>query len=210
MTVQHLKFRKKLFLSPLVFFFKLWNKTLRFDIDQTLVSEVQAEKNPIIIAFWHNQLFPIVHLEQHYLSNQKVAGLVSPSKDGAWLARLLEMCGIHPVRGSSGARGGVALGELLDAMKEGYSVAITPDGPRGPLYRLKPGVIWLADQSAAPILTLKLTMQSYWALKSWDRFQIPKPFSKIVITGKLWRNIDELKATHQTLLGEKALEQALM
>lgn len=209
MTVQYLKFRKKLFLSPLVFFFKTWNKTLRFEVDEALVAQVQAEKNPLIIAFWHNQLFPIVHLQQHYLKNQKIAGLVSPSRDGAWLAHLLTMCGIHPVRGSSGARGGVALGELLDAIKEGYSVAITPDGPRGPLHRVKPGIVWLADQSLAPILTLKLDMKKYWALKSWDRFQIPKPFSKIIVTGRLWQNIEELKAAHQTLLGEKALERSL-
>lgn len=209
MTVQHLQFRKTFLLRPLVCLFKLWNKTLRFEVGEELLQDVESIKEPMLIVFWHNQLFPIVHLQKHYLRNQKVAGLVSPSKDGAWLAALLEMCGIHPVRGSSGFRGGVALGEMLDVIKEGYSVAITPDGPRGPIHRVKPGVVWLADQSGAPILTLSLKMQRYWTLKSWDRFQIPKPFSKIVLTGKVWENIEKLKSHHETLLGERALEEAL-
>jgi lysophospholipid acyltransferase (LPLAT)-like uncharacterized protein len=209
MAIQRLKMWQRWLLKPIVALFRLWNATLRFELAEGFLEQVKGLTGPALIVFWHNELFPVTHLQRRYLKGVKVAGLVSPSKDGAWLAELMEMCGVHAVRGSSGFRGSRAVGELLTALQEGYSVAITPDGPRGPVYQVKPGVVWLADQSHAPLLLLKLDMQGYWPLKSWDRFRFPKPFSKVKVSGSVWPSIDELRAHHATLLGEKAIEKAL-
>jgi len=86
------------------------------------------------------------------------------------------------VRGSSSRRGVAALIALKKALKAGEQLFITPDGPRGPRYSLQPGVIKLAQSSGAPIIPVRFTHSASWRLKSWDRFHIPKPFSKVIVS----------------------------
>ena len=89
--------------------------------------------------------------------------------------------GVKTVRGSSSRRGVAALIALKKALAAGEHLFITPDGPRGPRYHLQPGVVKLAQSSGAPIVSVRFYHSSSWRLKSWDRFHIPKPFSKVVI-----------------------------
>ncbi len=117
-----------------------------------------------------------------------MAALVSASRDGAFLAAILERFDIQPVRGSSSRRGGQALIELTTWAERGYDLAITPDGPRGPCYQIQDGVMSLAQLTGLPIVPASLNLNWKIRAKSWDRFQIPLPFARCEIAvGKTFR-----------------------
>ena len=136
----------------------------------------------LIWVFWHNRLFVIPHLLNRYLPNRPGSALTSASKDGEILASFLQRFNIRPIRGSSSRRGAAALLEMRRLIREGYDVAITPDGPRGPRYHLNPGAVTLAQKTGALIMPIQVEYSRYWQLKSWDGFQIPKPFARVNIT----------------------------
>ena len=136
--------------------------------------------------FWHNRLFIIPWFYSHYMSRRDCPrhskALTSASKDGEILAAFLARFDIGAIRGSSSRRGAVAMLEMVRTAEEGYDIAITPDGPRGPKYQLNPGVVTLAQKANIPILPISVFYSRYWELKSWDAFQIPKPFATVDVT----------------------------
>jgi lysophospholipid acyltransferase (LPLAT)-like uncharacterized protein len=107
--------------------------------------------------------------------------LASASKDGAAIEAAVGVYGVGSVRGSSSRRGVAALIALKKAAKSGKDLIITPDGPRGPRYSMQPGVIKLAQTTGLPLLPISLFFENCWRLKTWDRFVIPKPFSKMTL-----------------------------
>jgi lysophospholipid acyltransferase (LPLAT)-like uncharacterized protein len=111
-----------------------------------------------------------------------MAALISASKDGALLAELLGRFGVVPVRGSSSRRGGQALIELVTWSRRGYDITVTPDGPRGPCYVAQEGVLVLAQLTGAPVLPVSCRLGWKIRVNSWDRFQIPLPFSRCEIS----------------------------
>jgi len=131
---------------------------------------------PVIFCLWHNRL--AISMVVHRRHPRKLAALVSASKDGALLASVLGTFGVEQVRGSSSRRGPQALLELTSHAKRGYDLAITPDGPRGPRYVVQNGIIALAQVTGLPIVPVTCNTQRKICLKSWDRFQIPLPFSR--------------------------------
>ncbi len=137
--------------------------------------------HPMIWTFWHNRIFVLPGAYRRYLKSRNGAVLTSASKDGEVLAAALAAFGVAAVRGSSSRRGASALLGLTDWIKNGYDVAITPDGPRGPRYKLAPGVIKLAQVTGAAILPVRVNYGSTWTFNSWDKFRFPKPFSKITL-----------------------------
>ena len=97
----------------------------------------------------------------------------------------MERVGFEVVRGSSSRQGVGAIRQMADVLATGRDVVIAPDGPRGPAYELGPGIVFLAQKSGAPVFPVHLEYSSYWRVKSWDRFFLPKPFSKVrVIFGE--------------------------
>jgi hypothetical protein len=130
---------------------------------------------PVIFCLWHNRL--AISMLVHRRHPRKLAALVSASKDGALLAAILGRFGVEQIRGSSSRRGPQALLELTSHARKGYDLAITPDGPRGPRYVVQQGVISLAQITGLPIIPVTCNTQRKVCLKSWDRFQIPLPFS---------------------------------
>ena len=135
--------------------------------------------------------------------------MVSASKDGAFLAAILEALNIQPVRGSSSRRGAQALLELTSWVERGYDVAITPDGPRGPCYAAQPGVVSLAQLTGLPIIPVGFQAHRKIRLKSWDRFQIPLPFSRcdIILEKPISVPRDATDARREEI--RKQLEQTL-
>ncbi|MGN6643468.1 MAG: lysophospholipid acyltransferase family protein, partial [Verrucomicrobiota bacterium] len=136
---------------------------------------------PAIFAIWHNRLALCMEAYDVYSRGRNGAGLaamVSASKDGGFLAEILERFRVQPVRGSSSRRGPQALLELTTWAERGYDIAITPDGPRGPCYLVQDGVMVLAQLTGLRIIPVSYNVQWKIRLKSWDRFQIPIPFSK--------------------------------
>ena len=137
---------------------------------------------PAIYCVWHNRLSLCLVLYYGYVKKRNqtpgMAAIVSASKDGGFLAGILECFKVHPVRGSSSRRGSQALLELTSWAERGYDLAITPDGPRGPRYVVQEGVMGLAQFTGFPIVPASFHAHWKLQLKSWDRFQIPLPFSR--------------------------------
>jgi lysophospholipid acyltransferase (LPLAT)-like uncharacterized protein len=130
-----------------------------------------------ILAFWHRHLL----LMPYAYRGQRISVLVSQSKDGELIARTVARLGIDSSRGSS-SRGGIAgMRSLLRKAAEGWDIAFTPDGPRGPLREVQPGVILAAASTGLPILPVALAASRARLLRSWDRFMIPLPFSTVHI-----------------------------
>jgi lysophospholipid acyltransferase (LPLAT)-like uncharacterized protein len=137
---------------------------------------------PAIYCVWHNRLALCLVPYFGYVKKRNqtpgMAALVSASKDGGLLAAILECFGVQPVRGSSSRRGPQALLELTSWAERGYDLAITPDGPRGPRYVVQEGVMGLAQVTGLPIMPVSYYLGWKIQPKSWDRFQIPLPFSR--------------------------------
>jgi lysophospholipid acyltransferase (LPLAT)-like uncharacterized protein len=139
-------------------------------------------KEPVIFCLWHNRLALSLILFRRYVQarqpQRKMAALVSASRDGGMLARVLELFDVEPVRGSSSRRGPQALRELVSAGERGRDLAITPDGPRGPCYVVQEGIISLAQLTGMAIVPASFHLSCKWRLKTWDRFQVPLPFAR--------------------------------
>lgn len=137
---------------------------------------------PVIFCIWHNRLGLSMTFLQIFrragVAKGGLAALISASKDGAILARALERFRVRAIRGSSSRRGGQSLLELSRALEDGMNIAITPDGPRGPKYRLHDGILALAQLSQRPIVPVGAYVRRKTCLKSWDQFQLPHPFAK--------------------------------
>lgn len=163
---------------------KLLAATLRMEIrDECGIGSKDAAMPPVIYILWHNRFFTVPPAWSKLCgSHRKTVALTSASHDGAVVARAMAVFGLGAIRGSSSRRGVAALVGLKRALMEGLDVCITPDGPRGPRYRIQPGVIKLAESSGAPIIPIHVRFSSAWRLKSWDRFVIPKPFSRVTVT----------------------------
>ena len=141
-----------------------------------------APDGPAIYCVWHNRLALCLVAYWDYAQKRNrtpgLAAMVSASRDGGFLAAILECFKVQPVRGSSSRRGPQALLELTTWAERGYDLAITPDGPRGPCYVAQDGVMSLAQLTGLPIVPFTYNLDWKIRLKSWDRFQIPLPFSR--------------------------------
>jgi lysophospholipid acyltransferase (LPLAT)-like uncharacterized protein len=145
-----------------------------------------------LIAMWHGRM--IVPIEAFRARGWNV--LVSPSEDGDLSEGMLRRFGYHVIRGSTSRGGARALRQMLELLDSGQVVAITPDGPRGPMHSVNPGLAWMARATGRPILPLGNAVDRAWRLSSWDRFTIPKPRARIALTYgapiEVPRDIDEV------------------
>ena len=167
---------------------QIWARTLRYEVDDRAGVVGKPVTENYIGALWHNRLliFPLVL--RRFLPNRHGAALISASRDGDLLADAIHRFGYDVVRGSSSRLGASAILQLTEALAAGRDVVITPDGPRGPAYELGPGIIFLAQKSGAAVLPMNLEFSHCWRLGSWDRFIVPRPFSKVrVLIGQLYR-----------------------
>jgi lysophospholipid acyltransferase (LPLAT)-like uncharacterized protein len=134
-------------------------------------------RRPFIYAIWHNRILPLLYAHR----DEAMVLLISRHRDGGYLADLAERLGYRFVRGSTQRGGDVGLLGIVRALKGGSVVAVTPDGPRGPLERVKPGVVAAAQHAGVPIIPGTARVSRAWRLSSWDRFCIPKPFATIEV-----------------------------
>ena len=164
---------------------QIWARTLRYEIDDRLGVVGRPVNENYIGALWHNRLLIFPFVLRRFFSNRRGAALISASRDGDLLADAIKRFDFDIVRGSSSRLGASAILQLTDVLASGRDVVITPDGPRGPAYELGPGIIFLAQKSGAAVLPVNMEYSSCWRLKSWDRFILPRPFSKVrVIIGQ--------------------------
>lgn len=146
-----------------------------------------AQEGPdqAIFVVWHNRQLLAAEIFHRFVRKKKpqrrLASIASASRDGAIAARVLELSGVHAARGSSSRRGARALVELISLARQGFDLAVTPDGPRGPRYEVKPGVIALAQHTGLPLVPISYFMSPKKVLPSWDGFQVPLPFGRCEI-----------------------------
>jgi len=112
---------------------------------------------------------------------QGIVVMISQNRDGEYIARVIRRFGYGVVRGSSSKGGHGATVEILRAMNNGQDVGLSIDGPRGPRYVAKPGAAYLARKSGNPVIPFSISVEKKWIMNSWDRFQVPKPFSRAVV-----------------------------
>jgi lysophospholipid acyltransferase (LPLAT)-like uncharacterized protein len=161
---------------------QLWARTLRYKIDDRVGILGKPVTENYIGALWHNRLLIIPFVLRRFFPQRAGAALISPSRDGDLLTDAIERFGFDVVRGSSSRLGASAIMQLVEVLSAGRDVVITPDGPRGPAYEIGPGIIFLAQKSGAAVLPMNMEYSSCWRLKSWDRFILPRPFSKVRVT----------------------------
>ena len=188
--------------------------TLRFKIEDRSGLFDGSNPGPIIFCVWHNRL--AVCLSGYYAYARKrnrtlgMAAIVSASKDGGFLTAILERFGVQPVRGSSSRRGPQAMRELITWAEQGWDLAITPDGPRGPRYKIQQGVMSLAQLTGRPIVPAAYNLAWKICIKSWDRFQIPIPFSRceVIVEQPVW--VPREATDEQREILRQRLEQTLI
>ncbi len=145
--------------------------------------EIDGKKS-YVCGMWHNKLLVILLCLK---ALKKRAGLASPSKDGELISVPLEKMGYRMVRGSSGKDSVKSLVQIIKLIKnEGYSLGTPLDGPKGPVYEVKPGMVYVAQKSGKQLILVGGAYSKKWVFsKTWDKFQLPKPFSKVVcVVGK--------------------------
>lgn len=166
-------------LWPAAMLLKLWGMSLRFETAPADLRNVTKRDVPVAFVVWHNRLFLTPEIFRRYRAGRPLVALISASGDGAWLTAFFSLVGMRAARGSSSRLGREAATALVDAQRAGYDIGITPDGPRGPCYAMKPGVVIVPRRTAAPLLLIGGEFSSAWQLGSWDRFYLPKPFSRV-------------------------------
>lgn len=167
------------------------------------LAAARASGRPVLFALWHSRLLPLLFHHRR----EGIVTLISRHRDGGHLARLAEQWGYGTVRGSSGRGGDVGLLGLVRALGSRGEGAITPDGPRGPAERVKPGAVAAAQHAGAMILPIAARTEQAWWFTSWDRFCLPKPFALVeVVYGQPFTVADGKDALRQ---GIARLEESL-
>ncbi|HUF49236.1 MAG TPA: lysophospholipid acyltransferase family protein [Longimicrobiales bacterium] len=158
--------------------FDVLMRTLRWHVDnEDMYQRFTRDGRPVIFVLWHGRLLPLGFRHR----NQRIVGLASRSADGEYIARLLRHWGVGVIRGSSSSGGDSAFREMVRTIRSGSSIAVTPDGPRGPRQQLKPGVVQLAQITGAPIVAIGAAASRAWWFESWDRFLIPQPCARVYV-----------------------------
>ena len=153
-------------------------RTLRWERDGTEHYEaVTASGRQPILALWHGRIIPAVC----HFRGLRVVIITSENFDGEWAARILHRFGYLTARGSTSRGARRALLQLRRDMAAGYAAAFTVDGPRGPAYRAQPGAVWLAKATGNPVVAFHMEAARNWTTRSWDRAQLPKPWSRVAV-----------------------------
>jgi len=193
------------------FFYALANligKTMHFETEELELAEraLPGETLPILVL-WHNRIFSCAYLWR----KSGYVILVSQSFDGEYIARFAQRLGYGAVRGSSTRGGARALAKLIGLMREGIRAVFTVDGPRGPRYVAKTGACLLAKKTQNPIYPVLVEAREFWEINSWDKLQIPKPFTRAkVFIGQPIRvspDADETELENKRLETQKVLDE---
>jgi lysophospholipid acyltransferase (LPLAT)-like uncharacterized protein len=189
---------------------RFWESTLRYTVDDRCNLLERPVDDAAIGAVWHNRLFIFPLALRRFLSHRRGSALISASRDGEWIAKLVERAGFDVVRGSS-SRGGVgAILQMAEEIAAGRDVVISPDGPRGPVYQLGPGIIFLAQKAKAPVIPVNLEYSGCWRVGRWDGFILPHPFARVrVIFGPL-HHVAETATDEQFEAERLRLQNAMM
>ncbi|WP_022852120.1 lysophospholipid acyltransferase family protein [Limisalsivibrio acetivorans] len=173
---------KKIFLKAALFvaarLLILYGMTFRYRVtgEENLEKATEGGRS-VVFYTWHNQIFPVLH----YHRGEKLAVIISASKDGDMMAYVAELFGYRTARGSSSRHGTRALLGAQRIMKEGWHGAVAVDGPKGPVYKFKPGAVYLAKITDKVLMPVIFNCKKRKKFASWDGFVLPAPFSRVEI-----------------------------
>jgi len=165
---------------------RIWMRTLKIEIDPESSKAFNYTDESVCLVAWHNTLLVSMEMIRRTRAQRKTSALVSASKDGAYMAYALSCLNIGLIRGSSSRFGREALNVWINKLKAGEDVAITPDGPRGPVYELKPSLELVMRKTGVKCILLGSVCDNAWEIRTWDTFRIPKPFSKVTLQIELF------------------------
>lgn len=173
--------RQRIVLSLIVWagywFIRLLGPTLRISVSYEEGAQKTLAERPLVASFWHSCIIPATYI----FRDMGIRVMSSYSYDGEYMGRIIKRFGFVAVKGSSSRNPIRALLGLRRALDEGWTVAFTLDGPRGPRHRVKPGPVGLAKSSGLPLTSFHAAVEKAWILNSWDRMMIPLPFSRVLV-----------------------------
>lgn len=193
MTEQSISRKDRILLFVLPRLFKLLLTAImltcrvRF-INREIIDERRNQQQPFILSFWHDNVITGLWCFKH----RNINIMISKSKDGQFIANCAKQFGFGSVAGSTSSGAARATRQMLKLLKQKQAVAITPDGPRGPRYKLQPGVLWIAALSKQPLIPFHIECSRQWQFNSWDRIKLPKPFSKVYVHIGAPYNVDRV------------------
>jgi hypothetical protein len=167
----------RLIINAGYWFIRLIGPTLRVSVSREEGAQETIGERPLIVSFWHACQIPATYI----CRDLGVRVMSSNSYDGEYMGRIIRKFGFVAVKGSSTRNAVRALLGLRRALQEGWTVAFTLDGPRGPRRKVKPGPVALARSSGVPLSTFHMAVDRAWVLNTWDRLIIPKPFSRVLM-----------------------------
>ncbi len=183
---QRFTLRQRIVLRVIIFLghsiIRLIGPTLRVSVSYEEGAQQTLDQRPLVASFWHSCMIPATYI----FRDMGIRVMSSDSYDGQYMGRIIHKFGFVAVKGSSSRNAVRALLGLRRALEEGWTVAFTLDGPRGPRHKVKPGPVALARSSGLAMTMFHAAVDKAWVLNSWDRLMIPKPFSRVLVRfGKL-------------------------
>lgn len=160
---------------------RVWAFTIRLKMEPEDRAALARRDVPVALVVWHNRLFMGAEVVRRVRGGKPFHGIISASKDGAWLVGFFEMMGIKAIRGSSSWGAREAVNAMIKTARAGHDIGITPDGPKGPIYEFKPGGLIIARRAKTPLLLIGMEFSRVKQLRSWDRFILPLPFSQVIV-----------------------------
>lgn len=196
-----------------------WLSKQNFSIHPETQKLIDDPKGQFIVAIWHNRLFYSVYSLRYKVAQygHDILAIISESDDAEFIARCTQHCGAYASRGSSTRGGKKALKKILKYIKLHFHPLITPDGPVGPVYKVKEGVVAIAKLTNLPIVPIAYDTKQKWVFQSWDKFMIPKPRAEVFLDygapihiGKDISTEKAMKIVESTMLEQiKALAQKI-
>ena len=173
--------RQRIMLALIVWagywFIRLLGPTLRVSVSYEAGAQKTLAERPLVASFWHSCIIPATYI----FRDMGIRVMSSYSYDGEYMGRIIKRFGFVAVKGSSSRNPIRALLGLRRALDEGWTVAFTLDGPRGPRHQVKPGPVGLGKSSGLPLTSFHAAVEKAWVLNSWDRMMIPRPFSRVLV-----------------------------
>ncbi len=152
--------------------------TLRLDVEgEEKLNRLRSRGQKVIYTFWHGQMLILTFTHRY----QDIHILISDHRDGEIIAQVTRRLGFSSVRGSTSSGGVKAVLNILTKLNNRYDMAITPDGPLGPRWKVQQGALYIAQKTGLPIIPVATGTDRYWEFETWDRFRIPKPFSRALL-----------------------------
>lgn len=189
-----LSFTSKCILTAIAFLTKLLYMTLRIDVDAKTVKILKSPKSSALFC-WHGSIPMLPYVNTYLRNSQQITGLISDSRDGAYLENFFSHFNVTAVRGSSSKNGKRAAIEIIRILRDGGNICITPDGPRGPARKVKGGMFTVVCHAPeSRMVFLKITFGKCRVFSSWDKFAIPYPFSKVTIKAIEYKNSSDFLA----------------